>query len=89
MAFFDDDLPADAVFGGHRMVQSFDNFVGHALEGRKRMQELYHLFDLHLLELLNYLNIVVAPDRDEFGVFEAQNCSLAWDLLMGVMWVVF
>jgi len=31
----------------------------------------------------------MAPYRDEFCIFEAQNCGLSRDLFMGVMRVVF
>jgi hypothetical protein len=36
---------------------------------------------------LDYLDIVLAADRDELGVFEAKSSSLAGYLFGWVMWV--
>lgn len=58
------------------MVKLLDSFMAHAFERGQRVQELNHLLDFILLELLDDLDVVVSLDGDELGRLKAEDCSL-------------
>ena len=58
------------------MVKLIDSFMAHAFECGQREQELNHLLDFILLELLDDLDVVVSLDGDELGRLKVEDCSL-------------